>query len=58
MEEAHDFRVYKNPLNQLTIQQDPHPSTQCTQYQMLKDRALARKSQEAVGPARKVLVLD
>ena len=50
--------VYKNPLNQLTIQQDPHPSTQHTQYQMLKDRALARKSQEVVGPAGKVLVLD
>lgn len=53
--EAHDFRVYKNPLNQLTIQQDPHLSNQCTQYLMQKGRALARKNQEAVVPASEVL---
>lgn len=45
-------------LNQLTTQQDPHPSNQCTQYQMLKGRALARKSQEVVVPANKGLVLS
>lgn len=44
--------------NQLTTQQDPHPSIQCTQYQMLKGRALARKSQEVVVPASKGLVLS
>lgn len=44
-------------LNQLTTQQDPHPSNQCTQYQLLKGRASARRSQEVVGPASKGLVL-
>lgn len=43
-------------LNQLTTQQDRHPSNQCTQYQMLKGRALARKSQEVVVPAGRGLV--
>lgn len=55
--EAHDFSLSKNPLTKLTIQQDPHPSNQCTLYQKLKGRALARKSQEAVVPASKGLVL-